>query len=157
MNTCVRVIYYSYIYSNIVIYIMYLSSKVKKNMSECCIWFHKESFFSFHILVVNAFQNFNAWDFLFTSKLLWFVLPNAKTCITSPGLRRLFDAWSEVKSNFLETKSPRSIQRLWSTTQTKLYNLRVSVLLSHLRKTTLSLIFNLPNAPSVTNLSRLFL
>ena len=126
-------------------------------MSECSIWIHKESSFSFHILALNSFQTFNAWDFLFTSKFFWFVLHNAKASFTSSGLRRLFDVWSEVKSNFLGTKSPRSTQRLWSITQVKLYNLTVSLLLSHLRKRTLNLIFNLPNAPSVTILARLFL
>ena len=135
-------------------------------MSECCIWIHKESSFSFHILAVNAFRTFNAWVFLFTSntaqkmkfsiknffskcnqirrklqiwshlqkkslmenfifvqwKFFWFVLRNVKTPLTYSGLRLLFDAWSKVKSNFLETKSLRSIQRLWSTTQAKPYN-----------------------------------
>ena len=135
---------------------MYFSPKMKKkaNMNECYIWIHKEPFFSFLILAVNAV---NAWDFLFTSKFFWLVLPNAKTFITSPGLRRLFDAWSKVKSNFLRNKLSHLIQMLWSTTQAKPYKLRVSLLLSHLRERTLNLIFNLPNAPSVTSLARLFL
>ena len=133
------------------------SSKLKKNMSKCCIWIHKESFFSFHILAVNAFRIFNAWDFLFTSNFFWFVLPNAKTYITSPGLiKRLYDAWSETKSNFLGTKSLRSIQKLWSAAQDKPYNFRVFLLFSYLEKRTLNLI-NVLNAPSVTNLARLFL
>ena len=118
---------------------------------------YKESFCSFHTLAVNAFRTFNAWDIWFTSKFFWFVLPNAKASITSPRLRRPYDAWSEEKSNFLGTKSLLSIQRLWNTTQAKPYNLRVSLLISHLQKRTLNLIFNLPNAPSVTGLARLLL
>ena len=136
---------------------MYFSSKLK-NMSECCIWIHKESYFSFHILAVHAFRTFNAWSFSFISKFFWFVLCNAKAYLTSSGLRRLFDAWSEVKSNFLGTKSPRSIQRLWSTTaQAKPHNFTVFLLFLHSRKKTLNLIFNLTNALFVTSLARLFL
>ena len=86
---------------------------------------------------------------MFTAKFFWFVLRNAKTFLTSSELRHLFNAWCEVKSNFLGTKSPRSIQRLWSTTQAKPYNLTVSLLLSNLQKKTLNLIFYLLNVPSV--------
>ena len=125
-------------------------------MSECCIWIHKESPASFHILAVNAYWTFSAWDFLFTSKFFWFVLWNAKAYLTSYGLRCLYDAWSEIKSNFLGTKSPRLIQWLWGTMQAKPYNLTDSSSLSHLRKRTLNLIFNVLNAPSVTSLACLF-
>ena len=136
-------------------YIMHFSSEVK-NMSKSCIWIRKEFSFSFHILAVKAFRTIYAWDFLFTSKFFWFVLCNAKVSLTSSGLRRLFDGGSEVKQNLLGTKSPPSIQWIWSTTQVKLYSLAVSLLLSYLRRRTLYLILNLLNVPSVTSLVWLF-
>ena len=55
-------------------------------------------------------------NFIFVQwKFFWFVLRNVKTPLIYSGLRLLFDAWSKVKSNFLETKPLRSIQTLWST------------------------------------------
>ena len=64
-----------------------------------------------------------------TPNLICFVFLSARTSLTSSGIKRLFAAWSRVKSNFLGTRSPSSIHRLCNTTEANPYIFTVSLLL----------------------------
>ena len=64
-----------------------------------------------------------------TPNLICFVFLSARTSLTSSGIKRLFAAWSRVKSNFLGTRSPSPIHRLCNTTEANPYIFTVSLLL----------------------------